>query len=73
VRDNRNQHDGEHPPQIFELLCADIAANRPDHIVAGENDEEKTNPSQSARISFGLTSTILEKNFFIVATLLWSV
>src|ERR1041384_27090 len=42
--DHRHQNNGEHPPKILDLLRADVIADRPDHIIAGEDEKKKNNP-----------------------------
>src|SRR2546430_7124122 len=52
VRENhRDEHDGEHPPEIFELLRADVIAYRPDHVIAGQDNKKETE-SEPERADF---------------------
>src|SRR5207247_3839786 len=52
VRDNHcDEDDGEHPPKVFELRRAEVIANRPSHVIAGENNEEQ-NETQPKRPHF---------------------
>src|SRR5207245_5412716 len=49
--DHRDEDNGEHPPKIFELGRADVIANRPDHVIAGEQDK-KENEAQPESADF---------------------
>src|SRR5215469_18247133 len=39
--EHRQQYNREHPPQVFGIIGADIVADRPNHVIAGENNEKE--------------------------------
>ncbi len=68
VRDQHaDQRAGVHPRQIFNAaVCADLIANRPDDVIAAENDKVENERQQQRVDLVRLYVNDFRKNGFII-------
>src|SRR5439155_1201900 len=69
--DHRDENNGEHPPQVFEISGTDVIANWPDHIVTSENDEKEneTEPERADFLRFYVNDVAKEFSHSVAAAL----